>query len=369
MVARLTALLFAASGLHATIWVNAIPHSKSAADGRGHGASKILVEFDALSQRVERAMLDAERDDDKKPSTVAVVQPVPDAEKKKDEQEKKLAVAAAPEAKAVAATKPALLDAEKEKKEKKKKEEEEFEDTDDDDEEEEGDKKAEECPLLPDQAVLDAEKKFSTDDKDEEEKNPKQVVLFGTDSCSDTRRAKELLAKLNVPFVLQSKGCENFKEHPEAPGCVAMRGKAIKISGKRNVPCIVFPDGSFLSEPKNEELEEKVHTLHLERAVASSDTIKPAVADVALNAELKVEQNTVTASKPAVAAVDVQQNSLGQILAEVQAVHKSSDEQKALLEKQSAKIEQQAKEIESLREMVKAQSVRVAKKPKKQHSE
>jgi ribosomal protein S13 len=41
------------------------------------------------------------------------------------------------------------------------------------------------------------------------------------------------------------------------------RTKALEISGRKNIPCIQFPDGSFLTEPNDTTLESKIKELKL----------------------------------------------------------------------------------------------------------
>ena len=75
------------------------------------------------------------------------------------------------------------------------------------------------------------------------------VTMYGATWCGDCRRAQAVLNKLSV----------EFKYETEGDG----RAMATKISGKRNIPCILFPDGSHLTEPSDSALEKKLKDLKL----------------------------------------------------------------------------------------------------------
>ena len=74
------------------------------------------------------------------------------------------------------------------------------------------------------------------------------IIIYGADWCGDCRRAKKFLLDQNIPFVWV-----NTDEDKEAEAFVKQ-----KNNGKRIIPTIIFPDGSFLVEPSNEELAEKL---------------------------------------------------------------------------------------------------------------
>lgn len=74
------------------------------------------------------------------------------------------------------------------------------------------------------------------------------IRVYGTTWCPDCVRAKQVLAKHNVPFVWV-----DISQDTDA------RVYVEKINhGNRSVPTIVFPDGSTLVEPSNKQLEEKL---------------------------------------------------------------------------------------------------------------
>lgn len=75
---------------------------------------------------------------------------------------------------------------------------------------------------------------------------------FGAEWCGDCRRATKVLADLHIDYI------HHDVEHDEA----AMV-RAIEISGRQNIPVILFPDGTHLVEPSNKELEAKLRELNL----------------------------------------------------------------------------------------------------------
>jgi thioredoxin reductase (NADPH) len=74
------------------------------------------------------------------------------------------------------------------------------------------------------------------------------IVLYGATWCPDCRRSKAFLAEQRVPFFYV-----DLEEHPEENDTVERYN-----DGKRIIPTIVFPDGSHVAEPSNEELAEKI---------------------------------------------------------------------------------------------------------------
>jgi mycoredoxin len=77
--------------------------------------------------------------------------------------------------------------------------------------------------------------------------NEKRVVMYGADWCSDCRRAKSVLDAEGVVY--------DYVDTVEVEDG-AERAKA--ISGRMNIPVIVFPDGSHLVEPSNADLRAKL---------------------------------------------------------------------------------------------------------------
>jgi glutaredoxin len=70
-----------------------------------------------------------------------------------------------------------------------------------------------------------------------------EVVVYGADWCGDCRRSERLLKTLNVEY--EKKDVEQSTEYTE---------EARQISGRTNIPVIVFADGNHLVEPSDAEL-------------------------------------------------------------------------------------------------------------------
>ncbi len=77
-----------------------------------------------------------------------------------------------------------------------------------------------------------------------------RITMYGAEWCSDCRRSKKLLDELGVDY-----------EYIDLEADVAAADKARAISGRTNIPVIVFPDETHFVEPTNDELREKVAAL------------------------------------------------------------------------------------------------------------
>jgi thioredoxin reductase (NADPH) len=75
-----------------------------------------------------------------------------------------------------------------------------------------------------------------------------QIVVYGASWCPDCRRAKQFLSSHRIGY-----RWIDLEEHPEAIAEVESRN-----GGKRMIPTIIFPDGTFLAEPSNDELADRV---------------------------------------------------------------------------------------------------------------
>jgi glutaredoxin-like protein len=73
--------------------------------------------------------------------------------------------------------------------------------------------------------------------------NHTTLTVYGANWCSDCRRAKNVLNAAGVAYT-----------YIEVDKDEAAAARAIEISGAKSIPVIVFPDGSYLIEPSNEEL-------------------------------------------------------------------------------------------------------------------
>jgi thioredoxin reductase (NADPH) len=73
------------------------------------------------------------------------------------------------------------------------------------------------------------------------------LVVYGASWCPDCRRAKQFLTSHRIPFTWI-----DLETEPDQVAEVESRN-----DGKRIIPTIVFPDGSFLAEPSNDELADR----------------------------------------------------------------------------------------------------------------
>jgi thioredoxin reductase (NADPH) len=71
-----------------------------------------------------------------------------------------------------------------------------------------------------------------------------KIIVYGANWCPDCRRAKKFLAEQYIPF-----RWVDIEQDRQAEQTVLQMN-----AGKRIIPTIVFPDGSFLVEPTNAEL-------------------------------------------------------------------------------------------------------------------
>ncbi|WP_430593541.1 glutaredoxin family protein [Humidisolicoccus flavus] len=79
------------------------------------------------------------------------------------------------------------------------------------------------------------------------EVKPEKIQMFGADWCRDCIRSKRVLDQNGVDY-----DYIDLVQQPEA----ADLAKA--ISGRMNIPVIVFPDGTHLIEPSDAELLAKL---------------------------------------------------------------------------------------------------------------
>jgi thioredoxin reductase (NADPH) len=74
------------------------------------------------------------------------------------------------------------------------------------------------------------------------------VIIYGASWCPDCRRAKRFLGDQRIAYAWH-----DIEVDPDGVNVVQQRN-----NGNNVIPTIVFPDGSHLSEPSNEELAEKL---------------------------------------------------------------------------------------------------------------
>ena len=70
-----------------------------------------------------------------------------------------------------------------------------------------------------------------------------EVIVYGANWCGDCRRSEALLKALNVKY--EKRDVEQSAEYTE---------EARSISGRTNIPVILFADGKHLVEPTDPEL-------------------------------------------------------------------------------------------------------------------
>lgn len=77
------------------------------------------------------------------------------------------------------------------------------------------------------------------------------ITMYSADWCGDCRRSKRLMDSLNVQYTII-----DVEADPSASE------KVIEINGgQRSIPVIVFPDGSHLTEPSDNDLKAKLEAL------------------------------------------------------------------------------------------------------------
>ena len=85
-----------------------------------------------------------------------------------------------------------------------------------------------------------------------------EIVVYGANWCPDCRRAKEFLGSHRIAY-----RWVDLEQNPELVAEVEGRN-----NGKRVIPTIVFPDGTFVTEPSNDELADR---LGLSRAAVHAE--------------------------------------------------------------------------------------------------
>jgi mycoredoxin len=75
-----------------------------------------------------------------------------------------------------------------------------------------------------------------------------EIILYGTAWCGGTRRARLLLDQHDIPY-------RWVDIETDEAAARALEGLA---GGYRSVPTLVWPDGSALVEPSNDELAKKL---------------------------------------------------------------------------------------------------------------
>lgn len=76
---------------------------------------------------------------------------------------------------------------------------------------------------------------------------PDRILMFGAEWCRDCRRSKALLDREGVEY-----------DYVDLEQVEDGADRAYAISGRTNIPVVVFPDGSHLVEPTDPELSAKL---------------------------------------------------------------------------------------------------------------
>ena len=77
-----------------------------------------------------------------------------------------------------------------------------------------------------------------------------EITMYGADWCGDCRRAKTVLDASGVAY-----------EYIDVDAIEDAAQAALAISGRTNIPVIVFPDGTHQVEPSNADLQAKLLSL------------------------------------------------------------------------------------------------------------
>ena len=80
-----------------------------------------------------------------------------------------------------------------------------------------------------------------------------EIKMYSADWCGDCRRSKRLLDSLDVKYNLI-----------DVEADASASDKVIEINGgQRSIPVIVFPDGTHLTEPSDNDLKAKLEALKI----------------------------------------------------------------------------------------------------------
>ncbi|MVT27666.1 glutaredoxin domain-containing protein [Nesterenkonia alkaliphila] len=78
------------------------------------------------------------------------------------------------------------------------------------------------------------------------------IRMFGADWCRDCRRTKAQLDELGIPY--------SYVDLVAEPAAADI---AREISGRTNIPVVVYPDATHQVEPSNADVEAKLRELGL----------------------------------------------------------------------------------------------------------
>jgi len=81
---------------------------------------------------------------------------------------------------------------------------------------------------------------------------PDRITMYGADWCSDCRRTKRQLDGLGIAY-----------DYLDVEESMELADAAQRISGRTNIPVVVYPDGAHQVEPSNAAVEAKLRELRL----------------------------------------------------------------------------------------------------------
>ena len=80
-----------------------------------------------------------------------------------------------------------------------------------------------------------------------------EITMYGAEWCGDCRRSKRFLDSNSVSY-----------NYIDVEADASASEKVIEINGgMRSIPVIVFPDGSHLTEPSDNDLKAKLESLKI----------------------------------------------------------------------------------------------------------
>ena len=88
---------------------------------------------------------------------------------------------------------------------------------------------------------------------------PARITMYGAAWCGDCRRSKALLDRRGVDY-----------EYVDLEVVVEGADRAKAISGRTNIPVVVFPDGTHFTEPPDAELGAKLDEVELQEDGAAA---------------------------------------------------------------------------------------------------
>ena len=79
----------------------------------------------------------------------------------------------------------------------------------------------------------------------------RNITMYGADWCGDCRRSKRLFEELDIEVT-----------HVDVESDPTAAAKVVEINGgAQSIPVIVFPDGTHLTEPSDNDLKAKLAAL------------------------------------------------------------------------------------------------------------